>query len=463
MRKLFFSNLLLVLGINLLIKPLYIFGIDRSVQNAVGPSEYGLYFALFNFVYLFQFFNDFGVQNFHHSVFSKYDFLIPKYLPKILATKLFLGLGFAMVTTCSAVLFGFAEYIWPLLLIIVLNQFLASLIIYIRTTLSAFGHYSLDSLLSVADKIIMILVLGHILWYETVPMTILLFAMVQTLSFFLSMLTACFILYRRMGVPAFRFKFEKAFSIFLLRKSLPYALVLFLMTLYTRMDGVMIERMLPDGKTEAGIYAASYRILDALSMIGLLVAGLLLPMFAKLIRKKEAVDELVEIARNILLSFSIVMVSISFFYHQEIITALYSGANVYWGSVYRLLLFSYWGVCLSYIYGTLLTANESISTMNRIFVVGVLLNLCLNFLFITWWKAWGAALATVITQILTSLALMIYAHHQLRLSPNPGGWIRILAFSILIFILGWRRLPISRLPKKPYSRKLVRFLVLGST
>ena len=126
-------------------------------------------------------------------------------------------------------------------------------------------------------------------------------------------------------------------------------------------------------------------------MIGLLVAGLLLPMFAKLIRKKEAVDELVEIARNILLSFSIVMVSISFFYHQEIITSLYSGANVYWGSVYGLLLFSYWGVCLSYIYGTLLTANESISTMNRIFVAGVLLNLCLNFLFIFWWKAWCRA------------------------------------------------------------------------
>ncbi|MBK8505532.1 MAG: hypothetical protein IPL46_27045 [Saprospiraceae bacterium] len=82
MKKLFLSNLVLVIVLNASVKPLYIFGIDRGVQNAVGASAYGLYFALFNFVYLFQILNDFGIQNFNHSVFSKYQSLIPKYLPK---------------------------------------------------------------------------------------------------------------------------------------------------------------------------------------------------------------------------------------------------------------------------------------------------------------------------------------------------------------------------------------------
>jgi len=58
MKRAFASNLVLLLGINFLIKPLYIFGIDREVQNAVGPEQYGLFFALLNLTYLFQIVND---------------------------------------------------------------------------------------------------------------------------------------------------------------------------------------------------------------------------------------------------------------------------------------------------------------------------------------------------------------------------------------------------------------------
>ena len=47
-QKKFVTNLALLLFLNLLIKPFWILGIDREVQNLVGEKEYGLYFALFN-------------------------------------------------------------------------------------------------------------------------------------------------------------------------------------------------------------------------------------------------------------------------------------------------------------------------------------------------------------------------------------------------------------------------------
>jgi hypothetical protein len=64
MNREFLINTLFLVVINVIIKPFYIFGIDRAVQNRVGEVNYGIYFALFSFTFLFQIINDFGIQNF---------------------------------------------------------------------------------------------------------------------------------------------------------------------------------------------------------------------------------------------------------------------------------------------------------------------------------------------------------------------------------------------------------------
>ena len=50
MKRKFIWNLLLVVVLNILIKPFYILGIDAEVINRVGASVYGNYFALINFL-----------------------------------------------------------------------------------------------------------------------------------------------------------------------------------------------------------------------------------------------------------------------------------------------------------------------------------------------------------------------------------------------------------------------------
>jgi O-antigen/teichoic acid export membrane protein len=72
MNREFVLNVLFVLFINVLIKPIFIFGIDRTVQNTVGAETYGLYFALLNLTYLFQIINDFGIQNFNSRNLSQH-------------------------------------------------------------------------------------------------------------------------------------------------------------------------------------------------------------------------------------------------------------------------------------------------------------------------------------------------------------------------------------------------------
>jgi O-antigen/teichoic acid export membrane protein len=47
----------------------------------------------------------------------------------------------------------------------------------------------------------------------------------------------------------------------ILKKSAPFALLVLMMTFYYRIDSVMLERMLPNGSEQSGIYAMGFRFL----------------------------------------------------------------------------------------------------------------------------------------------------------------------------------------------------------
>src|ERR1043165_847842 len=66
MQKVFFRNLAFLIALNVLIKPLWILGIDRTVQNVVGSSVYGIYFVLFNLSMLTQILLDAGISNYNN-------------------------------------------------------------------------------------------------------------------------------------------------------------------------------------------------------------------------------------------------------------------------------------------------------------------------------------------------------------------------------------------------------------
>ena len=222
----------------------------------------------------------------------------------------------------------------------------------------------------------------------------------------------------------------------MIRKSAPFALVLLLMTLYTRMDGVMIERLLADGKAQAGIYAASYRVLDAFNMLGLLFAGLLLPMFSKILNRHDALVNLISTSFGLLSTISIGVSVICWFYADYIVSTLYINTSEEWSLVFQYLMVTFVAVSWSYIFGTLLTARHSMRTMNSIFLMGLCINLFLNLLLIPPYKALGATWATLVTQFAVSLGLLIYCNVKLRLNIHGALVSKLVLYTIIIVTSG---------------------------
>ncbi|HQD13426.1 MAG TPA: oligosaccharide flippase family protein, partial [Chitinophagales bacterium] len=138
MKKSFVFNLFFMVFVNMLIKPFWVFGVDRTVQNEIGEAEYGLYFAIFNFTYLFQILLDFGFQNYNSREVAADHRKINTLLPDIVTFKIILLLFYVLLCVAVAYPLGYLShsFIW----IILLNQILLSFNIYWRSNVSAYQH-----------------------------------------------------------------------------------------------------------------------------------------------------------------------------------------------------------------------------------------------------------------------------------------------------------------------------------
>ncbi|MEM7102447.1 MAG: oligosaccharide flippase family protein [Bacteroidota bacterium] len=435
MKREFFINAVFLVSINLLIKPFYIFGIDRTVQNTVGSETYGIYAALLSLAYLMQIINDFGIQNYNNRNIAMHHHLVSKYFPHIVVLKCCLGLVYTVLVFGVGWFLGYDGFRFSILSFLVLNQVLVSLIFYLRSNISGLQMFRKDSIISALDKFLMIVICSVLLWSPMFADSFRIewFVYAQTVSFGLTAIVALVLLSPHL--EHIRFRLDFTYMRMILKKSYPYALVIFLMSIYTRIDQVMIERLLPDGPEETGIYAAAYRLLDASNMIGFLFAGLLLPMFSRMIKLGEAVSDLVWFSFKLILTGTLLVSAFCFFFRDEIMALLYVEADAYWGSILGCLMFSFIAVGTSYIFGTLLTASGNLKALNIISFIGVLVNVILNIVLIAKYKAFGAAAATLFTQSALAVAQIIIVSRTFDLKAKTKHIIGVLVYAAGTFFI----------------------------
>ncbi len=437
LKRKFVTNLILLLFLNLLIKPFWIFGIDRSVQNLVGDHNYGLYFALFNFSMLLNILLDLGITNYNNRNIAQHHFLLPKHLSNIVGLKFLLAIVYAIFSLSVAAIIGYNNIQFHLLFFLIFNQFLISFILYLRSNISGLHLFRTDSFLSVLDRSLMIMICSVLLFNDFFRtfFTIEWFVYAQTAAYLLTAIITFLIVLNKSGKIKIRFNFK--FFLVFLRKSYPYALLILLMSFYNRIDSVMLERLLPDpmGKEQAGIYAQAFRLLDAVSMFGVLFAGLLLPIFAKMIKQKEPIGQMIRLSFTLLIVPALIIAVSSIYYNHEIMAVLYHTNTDNSSEILGILMTGFIGIATTYIFGTLLTANGSMKQLNIMAFFGMVLNIVLNLILIPRFLAFGSAYASLTTQIFTAAVQVILAMVIFKLKPGIRFIFQILMFTGVVVVL----------------------------
>ncbi|MGB0917518.1 MAG: polysaccharide biosynthesis C-terminal domain-containing protein, partial [Flavobacteriales bacterium] len=263
----------------------------------------------------------------------------------------------------------------------------------------------------------------------------------QTFSYVATAFLAFAIVLKKGG--PFILKWNPAMLLLILKQSLPFALLILLMSIYGRVDSVLLERLLENGKEQTGIYAQAFRLLDASNMIAYLFAVLLLPMFSRMLKLKEDVRPLVQMASRLILIPAFSLAVVCWYFGSNLMDLLYDAHVEESGQILSILMFSLIPMAGAYIVGTLLTANGSLKELNTIALISVTLSFILNFMLIPKLGAYGAALACLATQLTAFLAQVLVAFRLFKLRVNQQSLLLIapivlvVATGYLVTDLGW--------------------------
>lgn len=420
MQRKFVTNLILLLSLNLLIKPFWILGIDRSVQNMVGEEMYGFYFVVFNFSFLFNILLDLGITNFNNRNIAQHKHLLNKHFSGIIVVRFLLAFLYVTITFIAALLIGFKGQQLYLLGWIAFNQFLLSSILYLRSNISGLLMLRTDSIISVLDRILMIIFCAVLIWgnITSLPFRIEWFVYAQTAAYLLTAMIA-------LSIVMVKAKFKRIywswpFFVMIVKRSLPFATLVLMMSFYNRIDPVLIQRLLPspEGDIQSGVYAKAFRLFDASNQIAFLFAVLLLPIFSNMIKNNKPVVHIVKLAFSLLFTISVTIAVSSFFYSSEIMSLLYPGQNIEASKIFSILMFGFIAVSGIYVFGTLLTANGSLKYLNIIAGSAIALNLIINFILIPQIQAIGSAYASLSAQCISVILQVIVVQRVFKFTIN---------------------------------------------
>ena len=446
MQKKLLSGLFWVLLANLLVKPFWILGVEVGVQNAVGNEMYGFYYSILSLCTILNILLDLGITNFNTRNIAQHPQLITKHLSGILGIKVALLGLYLVVTFTVGLLMGYGSEEFRLLAWLTLCQFLSSLILYLRSNFEGLLLFKWDSLFSVLDRVLMILICGCLLWgptnhwpLTTGHFTIYHFVYAQVAAYGLTALLAFIVIARKAKLSSFTLHLTPSFFLVILKKSAPFALLVLLMASYNRIDPIILRRLA--GDVDAGVYAGAFRLLDALTAVAYLVSVPLLPVFSKIckeIKPESSISHLSDILRIVfwpMMLFSVGVSVVCSVWAEPIMRMLYHGNFAPYVPVFRVVIFGIIPIGITYIFGTLLTAGGYLKKLNLFATTTLVLNVVVNLLLIPRLGATGSAWASLTAQSFMALAQMLLAVRLFHLLPSTFRFPRLSSLRHLIDLL----------------------------
>jgi O-antigen/teichoic acid export membrane protein len=200
----------------------------------------------------------------------------------------------------------------------------------------------------------------------------------------------------------------------ILKQSLPMGTGFIMVQVYSNMDNIMLGFM-RDNRS-VGLYAAAYKLLMVIVLVGIVFHKVLYPSFARLYHESvKKMELLLQQALKTMMVVALPVMGLAFILADRLILLFFGAEYSESIPVFRILLLK---VILMWING--LNANVVLaSDRERHYLFSVMIgagaNLILNFIFIPMFGMLGAALATVLSE----LAVFVYFYKLILSKFHP--------------------------------------------
>ena len=248
----------------------------------------------------------------------------------------------------------------------------------------------------------------------------------------LALIYGYYVLTKHLTKPIY--ELDKEFCKMITIASIPFAATAILTSIYYSIDMVMLTNMV--GNYATGIYNATYKLISVLTLFYGIYTAVIFPVMSKFYKNDEKML-LVSYEKSIkyLMLIIIPLAIATMFYSTDIIHLIYGHEYEAADSVLSILI---WTVCLLFISGagnTLLNASYKEVSVTKIYFVAAIFNVVLNLLLIPYLSYIGAAITTVLSDVLIVI-IQSYVIYKLGHRVNKKLYVDILKIILGTIILG---------------------------
>lgn len=399
------------------------------IARYLGVSEYGILGFAISFSGLLGVTTDFGIStHIIRHIATDYD-SAPKYLGNAIPLKTIFCIGTFILSLIILIILKSDELTITVTLLFVIEGIIKSIMALLNSSFQAFEETKYQG---IGNILINIILLGFILISIFTNLGIFGITFSYVIANLIVLIYEYYVLQKHITRPKFEIDWTFCKKITIL--SLPFAVSGILYSVYYSIDVVMLTNMV--GNYATGIYNATYKLVSVLTLFYAMYTGVIFPVMSKFYKNdKKLLLTSYEKSIKYLMLIMIPLSLATMFYSSDIIQLVYGHEYNAAASTLNILI---WTVCLLFVNGagnTLLNASHKEVTVTKIYAIAALFNIVLNFLLIPYLTYNGAAITTVLSDLLIFI-IQRYVIHKIGQKPNKKLYYDIGKIIIGTVILG---------------------------
>ena len=205
--------------------------------------------------------------------------------------------------------------------------------------------------------------------------------------------------------PKFELDWRFIKEVFL--NSIPFGLTNFFYTIYFSIDLVMLSYLVGDYST--GLYKSAYNIIYVFTTFFVVYQSVIFPILSKFFKESQDLLKITyELSVKYLLLIILPISIVIFFYARPLVDLIYTNQYSLASVPVQILI---WTVCFLFINGaasTLLNAINKEFTVTKVYITAAIFNVLLNVILIPLFDYNGAAMATVLSEVLITVLTLYY-------------------------------------------------------
>lgn len=380
------------------------------VIRYLGAEQFGILSYCLSFVWIFLFLADFGFSELFIRDVSSDKEKFGKYLDTILALKLIIALLLLLPIVLLGWLFSFDSGRFLVILILGISILLDSFMYFFRTIFRVQERMEYESILIAAEAIIKICIVGGIVLFRFNLSRVLLIALALLLVSLINFSINLFVFktnYRKL-----RIRLNRKLAQYFLKSSLPFAAVYIFGFMNFRVDTIMLTWF--KSNTASGWFNVNYRLIEQLFLIPGALSAVFLPVFSRLSRLPNKINELLGRLVLPMAIFSVIIVILCSVFRNIIIVTLY-GKDLLPAADYLIILSL---VAIPFfqkpLFEKIAFSFNAQKQICLIYISGFCINIILNLLLLPLWGINGVSFATFLSEVFVVTWSIVMSRRLIR-------------------------------------------------